>query len=59
MNVDIGAEAALFPEKEYIYGIFFAMYSMVYTVSRFRTYCKTKNSQLVLVEQGYKNSTCA
>jgi hypothetical protein len=24
MNVEIGAEAALFPEKEYISGIFFA-----------------------------------
>jgi hypothetical protein len=26
MNVEIGAEAALFPEKEYIKGIFFAVY---------------------------------
>ncbi len=26
MNVEIGAEAALFPEKEYIYGIFVAVY---------------------------------
>jgi hypothetical protein len=25
MNVEIGAEAALFPEKEYIYGIFVAV----------------------------------
>jgi hypothetical protein len=25
MNVEIGAEAALFPEKEYIKGIFFAV----------------------------------
>ncbi len=25
MNVEIGAEAALFPEKEYISGIFFAV----------------------------------
>jgi hypothetical protein len=25
MNVEIGAEAALFPEKEYINGIFFAV----------------------------------
>jgi hypothetical protein len=25
MNVEIGAEATLFPEKEYIYGIFFAV----------------------------------
>jgi hypothetical protein len=27
MNVEIGAEAALFPEKEYISGIFVAVYS--------------------------------
>ena len=26
MNVEIGAEAALFPEKEYIMGIFLAVY---------------------------------
>ncbi len=26
MNVKIGAEAALFPEKEYIYGIFVAVH---------------------------------
>jgi hypothetical protein len=26
MNVEIGAEAALFPEKEYINGIFVAVY---------------------------------
>jgi hypothetical protein len=25
MNVEIGAEAALFPEKEYLYGIFIAV----------------------------------
>jgi hypothetical protein len=25
MNVEIGAEAALFPEREYIYGIFVAV----------------------------------
>ena len=28
MNVEIGAEAALFPEKEYISGIFVAVQSM-------------------------------
>jgi hypothetical protein len=27
MNVEIGAEAAIFPEKEYISGIFVAMFS--------------------------------
>jgi hypothetical protein len=26
MNVEFGAEAALFPEKEYIYGIFVAVH---------------------------------
>ncbi len=29
MNVEIGAEAALFPEKEYISGIFVAVHSIV------------------------------
>ncbi len=29
MNVEIGAEAALFPEKEYIIGIFVAVYVLV------------------------------
>ncbi len=28
MNVEIGADAALFPEKEYINGIAVAVYSM-------------------------------
>ncbi len=28
MNVEIGAEAALFPEKEYISGTFVAVYKM-------------------------------
>jgi hypothetical protein len=28
MNVEIGTEAAQFPEKEYINGIFVAVYSM-------------------------------
>jgi hypothetical protein len=30
MNVEIGAEAAPFPEKEYIKGIFVAVYSARY-----------------------------
>jgi hypothetical protein len=30
MNVETGAEAALFPEKEYISGIFVAVYSDTY-----------------------------
>jgi hypothetical protein len=29
MNVEIGAEAALFPEKEYLNGIFVAVYVAV------------------------------
>ncbi len=33
MNVEIGAEAALFPEKEYISGIFVAVY--IRKVTRF------------------------
>ncbi len=28
MNVEIGAEVALFPEKEFINGSFFAVYEM-------------------------------
>ncbi len=32
MNVEIGAEAALFPEKEYISGIFVAVYCRSKTV---------------------------
>ena len=35
MNVEIGAEAALFPGKEYIKGIFVAVYSMVLSVIEF------------------------
>jgi hypothetical protein len=29
MNVEIGTEAALFPEKEYIKGIFFAVHAHI------------------------------
>ncbi len=32
MNVEIGTEAAKFPEKEYIYAIFFAVYKHVSTL---------------------------
>jgi hypothetical protein len=32
MNVEIGTEAAQFPEKEYINGIFVAVYTHTYTV---------------------------
>jgi hypothetical protein len=35
MNVEIGAEAALFPEKEYINGIFVAVwYAFVLVICR-------------------------
>jgi hypothetical protein len=34
MNVEIGAEAALFPEKEYINGIAFAVYSVKPTLNQ-------------------------
>jgi hypothetical protein len=33
MNVEIGAEAALFPEKEYISGIFVAVYLALFLSS--------------------------
>jgi hypothetical protein len=34
MNVEIGAEAEQFPEKEYINGIAFAMHPMVGSLKR-------------------------
>jgi hypothetical protein len=37
MNVEIGAEAALFPEKEYIKGIFFAVYNPITPPPSFHT----------------------
>jgi hypothetical protein len=39
MNVEIGAEAALFPEKEYISGIFVAVYlaDLLITRSQIKT----------------------
>ncbi len=36
MNVEIGAEAAQFPEKEYISGIFFAVWDSNHLVHNFR-----------------------
>jgi hypothetical protein len=33
MNVEIGAEAALFPEKDYINGIFVAVWALPIKVS--------------------------
>ncbi len=37
MNMEIGAEAALFPEKVYISGIFFAVHVIQQTVADFCT----------------------
>jgi hypothetical protein len=37
MNVEIGTEAAQFPEKEYIYGIFLAVQSQMPYILRIRT----------------------
>jgi hypothetical protein len=41
MNVEIGAEAALFPEKEYIKGIFLAVHYMYVQKSGFKIGTKT------------------
>ncbi len=50
MNVEIRAEAALFPEKEYISGIFFA-------VQLFLVACKTIYTiQSVKAESGREDS---
>jgi hypothetical protein len=38
MNVEIGAEAAQFPEKEYINGIAFAVYMRDLPVSKLNRY---------------------
>ena len=38
MNVEIGAEAALFPEKEYISGIFLAVFGLVNTADVLSVY---------------------
>ncbi len=35
MNVEIGAEATLFPEKEYISGIFVAVHIFLYSNREF------------------------
>jgi hypothetical protein len=40
MNVEIGAEAALFPEKEYISGISLAVYPLKY-----RGYAETRETE--------------
>ncbi len=42
MNVEIGTEAAQFPEKEYINGIFLAVYSRMKIIFQFSLYelCK-------------------
>ncbi len=45
MNVGIGAEAALFPEKEYINGIFVAVYATRFMVENLYNACIPKRKQ--------------
>jgi hypothetical protein len=40
MNVEIGTEAAQFPEKEYINGIFVAVWIMMYKGQRYTDYIR-------------------
>jgi hypothetical protein len=51
MNVEIGAEAALFPEKEYIYGIFVAVLMTSHTIVSERN---TMMRNFVVLFIGYK-----
>jgi hypothetical protein len=51
MNVEIGAEAALFPEKEYIYGIFVAVLMTSHTIASERN---TMIRNFVDLLMGYK-----
>jgi hypothetical protein len=44
MNVEIGAEAALFPEKEYISGILVAMQTDLMSITL--SFCMKKNSMM-------------
>ncbi len=48
MNVEIGTEAALFPEKEYIMGIFFAVHRLRWTCIHKR-FSALKNTRLYLI----------
>ncbi len=49
MNVEIGAEAALFPEKEYINGIAVAVFSKFSQFTQFsQTYCPRPIRILIL-----------
>jgi hypothetical protein len=51
MNVEIGAEAALFPEKEYISGIFVAVQSLIFErPERYPTRRTCEGVSRVLVE---------
>ncbi len=50
MNVEIGAEAALFPEKEYIMGIFVAVLSAIHQFD------KQSSSVLILLESVLKET---
>jgi hypothetical protein len=49
MNAEIGAEAALFPEKEYISGIFVAVYEYIFYIptDKILVYlCKIRKGQV-------------
>jgi hypothetical protein len=54
MNVEIEAEAALFPEKEYIKRIFVAVYGTEYHFSNFNIFMYTVRaySQLLRIGKG-------
>jgi hypothetical protein len=41
MNVEIGAEAAIFPEKDYINGIFVAVHTVESDGRQMKQYCQT------------------
>jgi hypothetical protein len=43
MNVEIGTEAALFPEKEYINGIFLAVWAMIFQLKYIWSICSNKS----------------
>ncbi len=52
MNVEIGAEAALFPEKEYIKGIFVAVYVLDPTLIK-------KENQIFLIYKEIQSGAVA
>jgi hypothetical protein len=56
MNVEIGAEAALFPEKEYIYGIFVAVHSKMLSYVSCGDVRQNSMDQYLLNKLPYKSS---